>query len=126
MRYLHRMRLLVTGGAGFIGSNFAHHAVAAGHDVVVYDALTYAGDRRSLDDLSERIVFVHADICDAMAAAAALEGHRIDAVVNFAAESHNSLAVVDPGRFFRTNVIGTQTMLEAARLVGTPLSLIHI
>jgi len=114
------MRLLVTGGAGFIGSNFAHHAVAAGHDVVVYDALTYAGDRRSLDDLGDRIVFVHADIGDAMAAAAALEGHHVDAVVNFAAESHNSLAVIDPGRFFRTNVMGTQTLLEAARIVGTP------
>jgi dTDP-glucose 4,6-dehydratase len=114
------MRLLVTGGAGFIGSNFAHHAVAAGHDVVVYDALTYAGDRRSLEDLGGRIVFVHADIGDAEAAAAALEDHRIDAVVNFAAESHNSLAVIDPGRFFRTNVMGTQTLLEAARIVGTP------
>jgi len=114
------MRLLVTGGAGFIGSNFAHHAVAAGHDVVVYDALTYAGDRRSLEDLDNRVVFVHADIADAIAATAALEEHHIDAVVNFAAESHNSLAVIDPGRFFRTNVMGTQTLLEAARLVGTP------
>jgi dTDP-glucose 4,6-dehydratase len=113
------VRLLVTGGAGFIGSNFARHAVAAGHDVVVYDALTYAGDRRSLAEIEGRYTFVHADIGDAEGAVAALDSHRIDAIVNFAAESHNSLAVVDPGRFFRTNVLGTQTLLEAARRVGT-------
>jgi dTDP-glucose 4,6-dehydratase len=113
------VRLLVTGGAGFIGSNFARHAVAAGHDVVVYDALTYAGDRRSLAEIEGRYTFVHADIGDAESAVAALDSHRIDAIVNFAAESHNSLAVVDPGRFFRTNVLGTQTLLEAARRVGT-------
>jgi len=114
------VHLLVTGGAGFIGSTFARHAVHSGHDVVVYDALTYAGDRRSLADIEGRYVFVHADIGDADAACAALEEHRIDAVVNFAAESHNSLAVLDPGRFFRTNVMGTQTLLEAARRAGTP------
>ena len=114
------MHLLVTGGAGFIGSTFARQAVHSGHDVVVYDALTYAGDRRSLAEIEGRHVFVHADIGDADAACAALEEHRIDAVVNFAAESHNSLAVLDPGRFFRTNVMGTQTLLEAARRTGTP------
>ncbi len=114
------MRLLVTGGAGFIGSTFTRHAVGAGHEVVVYDALTYAGDRRSLADVEGRFTFLHADIGDAAAASAALETHAIDAVVNFAAESHNSLAVVDPGRFFRTNVLGTQTLLESARRVGTP------
>jgi dTDP-glucose 4,6-dehydratase len=114
------VRLLVTGGAGFIGSNFARHAIADGHDVVVYDALTYAGDRRSLAEIEGRFTFVHADIGDAEGAVRALESHRIDAIVNFAAESHNSLAVVDPGRFFRTNVLGTQTLLEAARRVGTP------
>jgi dTDP-glucose 4,6-dehydratase len=113
------VRLLVTGGAGFIGSNFARHAITAGHEVVVYDALTYAGDRRSLADVEGRCAFVHADIGDAEAATRALDAHRIDAIVNFAAESHNSLAVVDPGRFFRTNVLGTQTLLEAARQVGT-------
>ena len=114
------MRLLVTGGAGFIGSNFARHAVGTGHQVVVYDALTYAGDRRSLADVEGRVTFVHADITDGDAATAALDAYDIEAVVNFAAESHNSLAVVDPGRFFRTNVLGTQTLLEAARQVGTP------
>jgi dTDP-glucose 4,6-dehydratase len=113
------MRLLVTGGAGFIGSNFVRHALADGHEAVVYDALTYAGDRRSLADLEGRFAFVHADIGDTDAAEAALRDHRIDAIVNFAAESHNSLAVVDPGRFFQTNVMGTQALLEAARRAGT-------
>jgi dTDP-glucose 4,6-dehydratase len=114
------MRLLVTGGAGFIGSNFVRHALTAGHRVTVYDSLTYAGDRRSLADVDADIVFVEGDIGDEDRASAALRDGPIDAVVNFAAESHNSLAVVDPGRFFRTNVLGTQTLLEAARRAGTP------
>jgi dTDP-glucose 4,6-dehydratase len=113
------VRLLVTGGAGFIGSNFVRHAVAAGYDVVVYDALTYAGDRRSLADLKGRFTFVLGDIGDFDRSIETLESEEIDAIVNFAAESHNSLAVVDPGRFFRTNVLGTQTLLEAARRAGT-------
>jgi dTDP-glucose 4,6-dehydratase len=112
------MRLLVTGGAGFIGSNFARHAVRAGHDVTVYDALTYAGERSNLADIESEIVFVHGDIGDAETAASTLQSQRIEAVVNFAAESHNSLAIVDPGRFFRTNVLGTQILLEACRQVG--------
>ena len=115
------MRLLVTGGAGFIGSNFVRHWLAGHPDdhVVVYDLLTYAGERRSLEEVEDRIVFVLGDICDAELAERTLREERIDTIVNFAAESHNSLAVVDPGRFFRTNVIGTQTLLEAARRAGT-------
>jgi dTDP-glucose 4,6-dehydratase len=115
------MRLLVTGGAGFIGSNFVRHWLAGhpGDHVVVYDLLTYAGERRNLEEVEDRIVFVLGDICDAELAERTLREERIDAIVNFAAESHNSLAVVDPGRFFRTNVIGTQTLLEAARRAGT-------
>jgi dTDP-glucose 4,6-dehydratase len=111
------MRLLVTGGAGFIGSNFVRYWVERHPDdhVVVYDLLTYAGDRRSLEDLEEEIVFVHGDISDAELAQGTLRDERIEVVVNFAAESHNSLAVVDPVRFFRTNVLGTQTLLDAAR-----------
>jgi len=111
------VRLLVTGGAGFIGSNFVRFWVRRhpGDAVVVYDALTYAGNRANLDDVEDRIAFVHADVCDLDAALAAITGHDIDTVVHFAAESHNSLAVLDPARFFRTNVLGTQTMLEAAR-----------
>jgi dTDP-glucose 4,6-dehydratase len=114
------VRLLVTGGAGFIGSNFVRHWVEAHpYDVVVaYDALTYAGNRDSLADLEGRCEFVHGDIGDEDLVKATLRRVGVDVVVNFAAESHNSLAVVDPGRFFRTNVLGTQTLLEACRQVG--------
>src|SRR5271165_5258393 len=114
------MRLLVTGGAGFIGSNFARYWVEQHPEdhVVVYDVLTYAGNRTNLSDIEDRIVFVQGDICDPAAAEKALRGEGIDTIVHFAAESHNSLAVLNPGLFFRTNVIGTQTMLEAARQVG--------
>jgi dTDP-glucose 4,6-dehydratase len=114
------MAVLITGGAGFIGSNFVRHRIATHPDdhVVVYDALTYAGNRASLADLEERISFVHADVCDQERVEQVLSHHDIDLVVNFAAESHNSLAVVDPARFFRTNVLGTQALLEASRRAG--------
>jgi dTDP-glucose 4,6-dehydratase len=111
------VNLLVTGGAGFIGSNFVRYWVEhhPGDHVVAFDALTYAGNRANLDDVADRATFVHADVCDTDAAHATMEQHSIDVVVHFAAESHNSLAVLDPARFFRTNVLGTQSMLEAAR-----------
>jgi dTDP-glucose 4,6-dehydratase len=114
------MRLLVTGGAGFIGSNFVHYWLDRYPDdhVVVYDLLTYAGNRDSLADVEDRIVFVQGDICDRELAETTLRDERVEIVVNFAAESHNSLAVVDPTRFFRTNVLGTQTMLDASRAAG--------
>ena len=112
------MRLLVTGGAGFIGSNFVRYWLERhpGDHVAVLDLLTYAGDRRSLVDVEDRIVFAEGDIGDLEGCRRLLEDEGIDTVVNFAAESHNSLAVVDPTRFFRTNVLGTQSMLEASRL----------
>jgi dTDP-glucose 4,6-dehydratase len=114
------MHLLVTGGAGFIGSNFVRFWVDAhpGDAVVVYDALTYAGNRANLAGLEARVPFIQGDICDLEQASRALRDHHIDTVVNFAAESHNSLAVLDPSLFFRTNVLGTQTLLEACRNVG--------
>jgi dTDP-glucose 4,6-dehydratase len=114
------MRLLVTGGAGFIGSNFVHYWLERHPDdhIVVYDLLTYAGNRESLAPVEERIVFVEGDICDRDLAEATLRENDADVVVNFAAESHNSLAVVDPTRFFRTNVLGTQTLLDASRAAG--------
>ena len=114
------MNLLVTGGAGFIGSNFVRFWVDAHPEdrVVVYDLLTYAGNLANLSGLDERIVFVRQDVCDGEAAERCLRTHDVDVVVHFAAESHNSLAVLDPGRFFRTNVLGTQALLEASRRAG--------
>ncbi|MGH9123119.1 MAG: dTDP-glucose 4,6-dehydratase [Acidimicrobiales bacterium] len=113
------MHLLVTGGAGFIGSNFVRYWIEAhqGDTVVAFDALTYAGNRDNLDGLD--MEFVQGDIGDLEGVFDALKRHRIDTIVNFAAESHNSLAVLNPGLFFRTNVLGTQTLLEAARRAGT-------
>ena len=114
------MRMLVTGAAGFIGSNFVRYWVAEhpDDDVVAFDLLTYAGNRANLDDLGDRVPFVQGDIADEKEVTHALGEFKIDTVVNFAAESHNSLAVLEPGRFVRTNVLGTQTLLEAARALG--------
>ncbi len=112
------MRLLVTGAAGFIGSNFVRYWLERhpGDRVVALDLLTYAGDPRNLEGLDVRLV--EGDIADLELVERLLAEEEIGVVVNFAAESHNSLAVLDPGRFFRTNVLGTQTLLEAARRRG--------
>jgi dTDP-glucose 4,6-dehydratase len=111
-------RLLVTGAAGFIGSNFARFWLERHPEdrVVALDLLTYAGDRRNLDGLE--LEFVQGDIGDLELCEKLLAEEPIEVVVNFAAESHNSLAVLEPARFFRTNVLGTQTLLEAARRAG--------
>jgi dTDP-glucose 4,6-dehydratase len=110
--------ILVTGGAGFIGSNFVRWWLERHPDdhVVALDKLTYAGDPRNLDELGVRLAVC--DICDLDPTERLLAEESIDTVVNFAAESHNSLAVLDPGRFFRTNVLGTQALLEASRRHG--------
>ncbi len=110
----------MTGGAGFIGSAFLRYWRDAHPDdqLICYDALTYAGTMGSIASVIEDIVFVEADLRDFDAAERILREYGVDTIVNFAAESHNSLAVLDPGRFFSTNVIGTQTMLEAARRSG--------
>jgi dTDP-glucose 4,6-dehydratase len=111
------VNLLVTGGAGFIGSNFVRYWRREHPEdgVVALDALTYAGVP---ENVPSDVPLVQADVCDLDRMETVLREHAVDTVVHFAAESHNSLAVVDPGRFFRTNVLGTQSLLEAARRVG--------
>ncbi len=116
------MQILVTGGAGFIGSNFARYWVEEhpSDQVIVYDALTYAGNLANLEPLlaERRVRFVHGDIANLELATYVLAENGVEVVVNFAAESHNSLAVLDPARFFRTNVLGTQALCEAALRAG--------
>jgi dTDP-glucose 4,6-dehydratase len=108
-------RLLVTGGAGFIGSNFVRHVIAhTDHHVTVLDALTYAGNRASLDGLPEsRLRFVKGDITDAGLVDELTA--QADAVIHYAAESHNDNSLHNPRPFVDTNIIGTYTLLEAAR-----------
>ncbi|MGO1317196.1 MAG: dTDP-glucose 4,6-dehydratase [Cellulomonadaceae bacterium] len=112
------MRMLVTGGAGFIGSNFVHQTVRDRPDVevTVLDALTYAGDKHSLDSVANAVTFVHGDIADAELVNR-LVGET-DLVVHFAAESHNDNSLNNPWPFVQTNVVGTFTLLEAVRKHG--------
>ena len=113
------MKLFITGGAGFIGSNYVRHVLANSDDeVTVFDALTYAGNLSSLADVAEdsRYSFVQGDICDREAVASAMAGH--DMVVHFAAESHVDRSIVDPDTFVRTNCLGTNVMCDVARNIG--------
>jgi len=113
------MKLFVTGGAGFIGSNFARHILTNTDDsVVVFDALTYAGNRENLTDLEgdPRFSFVHGNICDRDAVRAAMDG--CDQVVHFAAESHVDRSLLDPDVFVRTNCDGTNVMCDIATQIG--------
>ena len=111
------MKLLVTGGSGFIGSNFIRHVLATHADdrVVNLDKLTYAGNPANVADLERdpRYTFVHGDICDAKLVRDAIRG--VDAVVNFAAESHVDRSLMEPDAFLKTDVFGVFTLLEAVR-----------
>jgi dTDP-glucose 4,6-dehydratase len=112
---------MVTGGAGFIGSNFIRYWLERYPDdrVLNLDLLTYAGNLPNLDDVvtqcGDRYAFVRGDIGNVDLVEHLLAEHAVDVVVNFAAESHNSRAILDPGAFFRTNVLGTQGLMEACR-----------
>jgi dTDP-glucose 4,6-dehydratase len=112
------VRLLVTGGAGFIGSTFVRVALEArpGDELVVLDKLTYAGRRENLADVEERISFVEGAIEDPQSVREAMDG--CDAVVNFAAESHVDRSIAEQDAFARTHVIGTSVLLDAARELG--------
>jgi dTDP-glucose 4,6-dehydratase len=122
------VQLLVTGGAGFIGSNYARWVLTHSDDcVTVYDALTYAGNRSSLRDLEEsqptRFRFVLGDVCDQHAFSQALEGH--DAVLHFAAESHVDRSIAGTADFAVTNCVGTNTVMHACRRAGVP-RIVHV
>jgi len=108
---------IVTGGAGFIGCNFARMALAEGVRVVVYDKLTYAGNLKSLEDVAgdPNFAFVRADIADRAALDRAFETHEPDAVLNFAAETHVDRSIDGPADFIHTNLDGTFELLEACR-----------
>ena len=111
--------LLVTGAAGFIGANFAHYWMRQHPEdrVVAFDALTYAGNRANLTGLEDKpnFSFVHADICDYDRVLSTLRKHEIDTVVHFAAESHVDRSITGPDAFIETNVVGTHSLLKAAR-----------
>ena len=114
--FMHQSVILVTGGAGFIGSNFVHEAVGRGHKVVNLDALTYAGNMDNLAALegNPAHVFVRGSILDGALVTNLLTEHQPDAVVHFAAESHVDRSILGPAAFVETNITGTFTLLEAA------------
>lgn len=114
-------RVLLTGGAGFIGSSVARALLDSGHDVVVLDLLTYAGRRENLDGLD--LDFIHGDVCDYDRVRSAMTG--CDAVVHAAAESHVARSLVDPNAFLRTNIDGTRVVLQAAIDAAIP-HLVHV
>src|SRR6204780_94650 len=111
--------VFITGGAGFIGSNFVHHWLANTREGRggVFDALTYAGNMDSLSDIAanSRYMFVKGDICDEANVRALLGQHRIDTLVHFAAESHVDRSILGPDDFIRTNVVGTHALLKVAK-----------
>lgn len=123
------MKLLVTGGAGFIGSNFIHHIMDSRLDceVINLDVLTYAGNLNNLKGIEKnpRYTFIKGDICNRAVIDAILDKHNIDAIIHFAAESHVDRSIADASAFVKTNVLGTYTLLECARTHSIP-KFIHI
>ena len=116
------MKILVTGGAGFIGGNFVHYMLKEhkGYDILCVDKLTYAGNMETLAPVMDNphFKFVRADIADRDAIFGIFEEEKPDIVVNFAAESHVDRSIEDPGIFLKTNILGTQVMMDACRQYG--------
>jgi dTDP-glucose 4,6-dehydratase len=112
------MKILITGGAGFIGSNFVHYTLAnrPEYEITVLDALTYAGNRANLAPVTDKIQFVEGNICDFSLVDELVEQN--DVIVHFAAESHNDNSLAHPWPFVETNLVGTFTLLEAVRKHG--------
>jgi len=124
--------ILVTGAAGFIGANFAEHMVKkydGKYNIIVYDKLTYAGNLHNLDSIKDKIVFVKGDICDFDKVMETYKEYDIDGIVHFAAESHVDNSIKTPFIFTQTNVLGTHTLLEAAKQYwgeGSPNKFVHV
>lgn len=114
------MNIIITGGAGFIGGNFVHYMVKKYpyYNIIVLDKLTYAGNMETLAPVIEKISFEKADIADSRSVNMIFEKYKPDIIVNFAAESHVDRSIEDPGIFLQTNIIGTQTLMEACRKYG--------
>jgi dTDP-glucose 4,6-dehydratase len=125
--------LIVTGGAGFIGANFVHHwrRVSPQDSIVVLDALTYAGNPANLDGL-DGVELVEGDICDTALVSRLIDDHAVDTIVHFAAESHVDRSITGPDAFVTTNVVGTHSLLKAAKAAwldrgtGTPHRFHHV
>ena len=111
-------RLLITGGAGFIGSEFVREAVSRGYEVTVLDNLSYAGDLERLKEVRERIRFFRTDITDRESAKGVFKSINFDAVVHWAAESHVDRSIADASPFMETNIRGTQVLLDLSRESG--------
>jgi dTDP-glucose 4,6-dehydratase len=115
---------MVTGGAGFIGSNFTRYMLKnyPDYSIIVYDKLTYAGNLDNLKDVAERFAdryaFVRGDICDSSTVRETMRAHDVDTVINFAADTHVDRSIMDPDAFIKTDVYGTYVLLEAARELG--------
>ena len=115
-------KILVTGGAGFIGANFVHYWIEKypNDNVVVLDALTYAGNKANLDPVvgEPNVAFVHGDICDTALVERLISDNNLDTIVHFAAESHVDRSITGPDAFLETNIIGTHSLLKAAKKSG--------
>ena len=124
--------IMITGAAGFIGANFAELMVKkyeGKYNFIIFDKLTYAGNLENLKNIKDKITFVQGDICDFDFVKATYEKYDIDAVVHFAAESHVDNSIKTPFIFTQTNVLGTHTLLEAAKQVwgeGSKNRFVHV